>query len=109
MAQWHEFNLLLEINMAEKHEMNYMNPKMVKSPKSKVKNLKVLEDTGVDNWSLARLEWEREGNKCLGIRWNGNFDSVGTPQSRGLPTWFILPNDPKFMEILNKEMKKIHE
>ena len=71
--------------------MSYMNPKMVRSPKQLVKNLEVIYDGGEDSWSLVNLEWDKKPS--LGIRWNGNEDSIGTPQSRGIPTWFILPKE----------------
>ena len=30
----------------------------------------------------------------LGIRWNGEPSSpLGNPQSRGIPTWFIVPDE----------------
>ena len=54
-----------------------------------------LLNTGSDEsvwagWSLARMLWD--GYPAVGVRWNGSSDWVGTPQSRGLPTWFILPD-----------------
>lgn len=80
--------------------MSYINPDLVRSPKSKVSDLEVIKDTGEDGWSLAKLKWE--GKQVLAVRWNGNSENVGTPQSRGLPTWFILPDDNHFIELLNK-------
>jgi hypothetical protein len=42
-------------------------------------------------WSLAELIWD--DSPAVGVRWNGdpNEPGVGNPQSRGLPTWLILP------------------
>jgi hypothetical protein len=52
----------------------------------------VLEDRGPNNVSLAVGRWD--GNPVLAMRWNGGPGSpVGNPQSRGLPTWFIVPGD----------------
>ena len=48
-------------------------------------------------WSLSIGEWC--GERRMGVRWNGTPDSpAGNPQSRGNPTWFILP--PEFHEAL---------
>ncbi len=54
--------------------------------------MKVLDDRGPGGTSLAIGRWDDE--PCLAIRWNGKEGSpVGNPQSRGLPTWFVLPED----------------
>jgi hypothetical protein len=72
--------------------MSYMNPEMVRSPRQRLTGgVQVLKDTGADGWSLAEFNWDQRPS--LGIRWNGNADNVGTPQSRGIPTWFILPEE----------------
>lgn len=71
--------------------MPYTEPKNVISPKTKWKIRRVLADTGKNGWSIAQGTWEEEPR--LAIRWNGNDDDLGNPQSRGHPTWFILPND----------------
>lgn len=82
--------------------MNYVNPKMVRSPKNRISGLKVLKDNGEGSWSLAEIVWD--DYKVLGVRWNGSFNeeehSIGTPQSRGLPMWFILPMDKDFVKLL---------
>ncbi len=78
----------------------------VLSPKDCVRNVKVLFDGGVkmhSHYSVAQLEWN--GHPCIGIRWNiterelnnpakanGTKTCVGEPNSRGYPTWFILPD-----------------
>ncbi len=70
--------------------MAHKNPKDVKSPRNKWTLLVVLHDGGEGNDALAVGEWE--GNRVLGARWNGNEESpVGNPQSRGIATWFVLP------------------
>jgi len=75
-----------------------IDPRTVLSPKSSVRNLSVVFDGGPwddanprwSGWSLATLEWD--GSPAVGARWNGTIgEGVGNPQSRGLPTWFILP------------------
>jgi hypothetical protein len=87
--------------------MSYMKPEMVRSPKARLSELKVLKDTEEDGWSLAEVIWDKK--KCLAVRWNGSFDdknhSVGTPQSRGLPMWFILPDDDEFFKEIDKYKK----
>ena len=67
-------------------------PDTVLSPKGSVSNLRVLFNTGEGGWSLAKLRWN--GDEALGMRWNGNADNpIGNPQSRGIATWFIVPED----------------
>jgi hypothetical protein len=54
-----------------------------------------------ETWAVALGYWE--GKETLAIRWNGDDENpVGTPQSRGLPTWFILPNTPEELRTLKK-------
>ncbi len=44
------------------------------------------------SWSAAEVEWDNRSR--LGIRWNGDdVSKVGSPQSRGNPTWFIVPDE----------------
>lgn len=76
--------------------MSYVKPDLVISPKSKISDLKVLYDKGEGEWSLAEMKWE--GGDAVGIRWNGssndpNQSGTGNPQSRGVPTWFVLPDE----------------
>jgi hypothetical protein len=72
--------------------MPYVNPETVDSPKASWKLKRVIYNSGQGGWSVARGEWE--GDPCLGVRWNGSKadEGVGNPQSRGYPTWFILPD-----------------
>ena len=71
--------------------MAYQKPDDVRSPKSKWTLIRVLDDKGEDNTSLALGRWE--DHNVLAIRWNGSDDQpLGSPQSRGLPTWFIIPD-----------------
>jgi hypothetical protein len=69
--------------------MSYMPPAMVRSPKDRVKDLEVLYDDGENSWSMAKMKWD--GEEAVGVRHNGNEKHVGSPQARGIPMWFILP------------------
>ena len=77
--------------------MAYVDPKSVVSPKSRWKLIEILrngEDSknGDNDATLAIGEWD--GERCFAVRWNGTAmdpTGVGNPQSRGLPTWFIVP------------------
>jgi hypothetical protein len=75
-----------------------IDPRTVLSPKASIRNLNVIFDGGLwddanprwSGWSMAELIWE--DSPAVGVRWNGQVgEGVGNPQSRGLPTWFILP------------------
>jgi len=74
---------------------NYITPDKVTSPRRMWSLTRVLEfgehpDSHGDRVAIAIGRWE--GSPCLGMRWNGDADRpIGTPQSRGLPTWFIIP------------------
>jgi hypothetical protein len=80
-------------------------PQTVLSPRDCVSNVQIIYDGGAlpGEYAVARLDWN--GQPTLGIRWNiaeretGNPDKVsgkitcmGEPNSRGYPTWFILPD-----------------
>jgi hypothetical protein len=72
----------------------YHDPRTVLSPKDKVSSVEVIFDKGPveSSWSVARLKWN--GAPAVGIRWNGDErNSKGTPQSRGNPAWFIVPEE----------------
>lgn len=76
--------------------MGYTPPDLVLSPKGRVEELSVIYDGGEEGWSLAKMKWD--GEPAVGIRWNGGsndkkFPGIGNPQSRGVPTWFILPDE----------------
>jgi hypothetical protein len=67
-----------------------MDPTTVRSPKAHWTLIDVLYDGGNDEHSLAIGEWD--GTRVLAARWNGaSAKEIGNPQSRGLPTWFVLP------------------
>lgn len=76
--------------------MSYTHPDLVRSPKSRIEDLQVVYDGREGGWSLAKMKWDK--NDAVGIRWNGGtedkkFPGIGNPQSRGVPTWFILPDE----------------
>ena len=83
--------------------MAYVDPKIVVSPKANWSLIKVLRNgeengQGDDDASLAIGKWDDlEGlgpQTVFAMRWNGTKNQpngVGNPQSRGLPTWFIIP------------------
>ena len=76
--------------------MNYRRPEDVDSPRSHWLLHRVLYDGGESSWSAAEGQWKHENrwDPCLAIRWNGGGDTpIGNPQSRGNPTWFIVPPD----------------
>jgi hypothetical protein len=66
-----------------------MKPINVRSPREHWMLIEVLYDGGDDGGdALAVGEWD--GERRLAARWNGSSKEIGNPQSRGLPTWFIL-------------------
>ena len=68
----------------------YIEPSDVHAPKRHWQLFHVLFDGGPDESSLAIGRWNRE--PVLTMRWNGNDNKpLGNPQSRGLPTWFVVP------------------
>ncbi len=74
--------------------MAYVDPQSVISPKNAIKDLRVIYDQGPtpQSWSVATLEWKDRPR--VGLRWNGDSESSkGNPQSRGNPTWFIVPEE----------------
>ena len=89
--------------------MRYIDPNHVDSPKNSVSNLLPVYDGGEWDSSVALLKWD--GEDRVAMRWNGGTDkdsqkpTPGNPQSRGLPTWFVL--DPIFdTTILNALLQK---
>jgi hypothetical protein len=59
-----------------------------------VSDLNIIFDGGESSYSVAKLRWD--GDPAVAVRWNGGdsapFQGLGNPQSRGIPTWFILPD-----------------
>ena len=100
---------------------SYKNPKFINSPKGVVEVVEVIYD-GKDDpaYSLAIIKWENTYK--LGIRWNiaysewddyrkqnGQDECIGNPQSRGIPTWFVLPDDMMFGEKFSGAMQRLDE
>jgi hypothetical protein len=73
--------------------MAYIDPEHAVSPKGRVKDLRVVYNSGrtPGSWSVATLKWDEQPR--VGLRWNGEQGEggKGNPQSRGNPTWFIVP------------------
>lgn len=78
----------------------YIPPEDVRSPKDAgISDMEVLYDGGPSNpaiddyrWSAATFKWY--GADALGLRWNGHSEGMaGNPQSRGMPIWFIVPDE----------------
>lgn len=74
--------------------MAYIDPHTVLSPRRLIGAVDVLYNDGPGSWSVARLEYDHVADR-IGIRWNGNEDEsgIGNPQSRGKPTWFLVPHE----------------
>lgn len=73
--------------------MPYCDPNDVTSPKSNWTLGRVIFNGGPGSWSVAEGIWD--GEPAIGMRWNGEHDASahGSPQSRGYPTWFIVPSE----------------
>jgi hypothetical protein len=73
--------------------MSFVEPAAVLSPRASIRSVEVIYSTNGGGWSVARIGWEN--SQSVGIRWNGSDDApgIGSPQSRGNPTWFILPEE----------------
>jgi len=70
----------------------YIDPKDAKSPRENWTLIDVLHNGGPGEHAIAIGEWD--GTRCLAMRWNGNDEKpAGNPQSRGNPTWFIIPKE----------------
>ena len=89
--------------------MKYIKPKDVESPKSHWLLRKVLRDGGEFQWSAAEGQWKGDSGwkDRLALRWNGGSGrEKGIPQSRGYPTWFIVPSDLE--EAIRKAIDEIN-
>ena len=79
--------------------MSYVKPENVDSPRASWRLGKVLYDSGENGWSAAEGQWDKSDRggrweDVVALRWNGNSDSeIGNPQSRGLATWFVVPDE----------------
>ena len=69
----------------------YPQPEGITAPKLHWSLIKVLHKGDPEDYSIAIGKWDNES--CLALRWNAcEGRPIGNPQSRGLPTWFIVPN-----------------
>ena len=87
--------------MASKH----IPPEEVHSPKQRWSLIEVLVDKGPGKYAIALGKWDNQ--PVIAMRWNGTEESpIGNPQSRGLPTWFIVPSNyqESILEQISKEM-----
>ena len=85
----------------------YIKPSDVHAPKRHWSLIHVLLDGGEGEGSLAIGRWDNK--PVLAMRWNGNSESpLGNPQSRGLPTWFIVP-EQHWKQILETEHYKFSD
>ena len=76
--------------------MSYVRPQNVDSPKNRWRLRQVLHDGGEGGWSAAEGQWDNGGlwRDVLAVRWNGSEGAeIGNPQSRGVATWFIVPDE----------------
>jgi hypothetical protein len=65
-------------------------PEEVTSPRRRWTLFQVIHNDGEGNIAIALGKWK--GSATVGLRWNGKpTRPIGNPQSRGLATWFILP------------------
>jgi len=74
--------------------MAYIDPQTVVTPRDRIRSVDVLYNSGPGpgGWSVAILEFD--GEERVGLRWNGEEGpGIGNPQSRGRPTWFVVPTE----------------
>jgi hypothetical protein len=71
--------------------MAYKHPRHVDAPRRRWRLIDILHNGGDGDAALVIGDWD--GRKVLAARWNGSSadTGIGNPQSRGIPTWFILP------------------
>lgn len=84
----------------------YVPPEQVSSPKKHWKLLTVLESGKANSGSLALGRWEDK--PVVALRWNGcESNPLGNPQSRGLATWFIVPDEYRDAMLLKLPADKL--
>lgn len=47
----------------------------------------------IDGFSIAYGVWVDDNNRYLAVRWDGEENRTGFPQSFGRPQWLIIPDD----------------
>ena len=84
---------------------SYKNPKFINSPKGVVEVVEVIYDGNklCIRWNIAYSEWDDYRKQ------NGQDECIGNPQSRGIPTWFVLPDDMMFSEKFSGAMQRLDE
>lgn len=86
------FALTIKFKKETMAETEYVSPEQVSSPKRCWNLLTILESGSANTGSVALGRWEKK--PVLAMRWNGNASNpIGNPQSRGLATWFIVPDE----------------
>ncbi len=90
----------------------YVPAGSVTSPKLHWSLIAVLKDEGEGQGVLAIGRWDNE--PVLAMRWNGSGDTlsptpIGNPQSRGLPTWFVVPHtyDEAILSTLSADQRTL--
>jgi len=54
-------------------------------------------------WNIAYSEWDDYRKQ------NGQGECIGNPQSRGIPSWFVLPDDMMFSEKFSGAVQRLDE
>jgi hypothetical protein len=81
---------------------DYVIPIEVISPKRQWTLVSVLYDRGENHAAVAMGLWD--DRPVLAMRWNGGEGNrIGNPQSRGLATWFIVPDEFKHAVLVRLE------
>jgi hypothetical protein len=87
--------------------MPYVDPATVLTPKNRVAAIQVIYNGGPGRWSVALVDFD--GEERVGFRWNGaeGEPGIGNPQSRGKPTWEILP--PELAEVVLERVERLQD
>lgn len=85
--------------------MSFIDPETVVAPRNRLTSVEILYNGGPGGWSVARLDYD--GEERIGIRWNGaeGKGGIGNPQSRGRPTWFVVPKE--LADVIGEEVEKL--
>jgi hypothetical protein len=82
---------------------NYIPPEELVSPKLHWSLIAVLDAGKEGSSALAIGRWD--GVLVLAMRWNGDRGNpIGNPQTRGLPTWFVIPKKYREDILRNKAL-----
>lgn len=87
--------------------MAYVKPETVLTPRNRIHSVQVIYNGGQRSWSLALVDFDEE--ERIGFRWNGAEDEpgIGNPQSRGKPTWAILP--PELADVVRQRVEHLQD